>query len=259
MARDRRLRSSGVTARDHRDAASLACSTGEMLRELRRQRRRPSGPARSTDPDAVAHRLLLTELRSRHPGDHVLSEEGRDDPSRLGAHRVWIIDPIDGTREYMEDARIDWAVHVALVADSIPAAGAIAIPDRELVYWTGARNVWGTRADGAPRLVVSRTRPPAFATQLAETLGLELVEMGSAGAKSAAVLGGEAVAYVHDGGMHEWDAAAPVAVATATGFHASHLDGSLVQFNQPRPWTPDLLVCRRERADEILTCLDRCR
>jgi 3'(2'), 5'-bisphosphate nucleotidase len=201
---------------------------------------------------------LVTELRSRHPEDHILSEEGLDDPARLGAPRVWIIDPLDGTREYMETPRLDWAVHVALVVEETPAAGAIAIPEREILYWTGARNLWAAHADSAPRLVVSRTRPPAFATRLAETLGLELVEMGSAGAKTAAVLAGEAVAYVHDGGMHEWDAAAPVAVAAATGFHASHLDGSTLRFNQPRPRIRDLLVCRRERAGEILTCLDRC-
>jgi 3'(2'), 5'-bisphosphate nucleotidase len=187
----------------------------------------------------------------------VLSEEATDDLARLDASRVWIIDPLDGTREYSE-GRHDWAVHVALWEGGALVAGAVALPGLDTVLTTDPAPVVPARDEAAPlRMAVSRSRPPAIATGVAEALGAELVAMGSAGFKVSAVVRGEADLYVHGGGQYEWDSAAPVAVAQAAGLHASRLDGSPLRYNQPDPYLPDLVVCRPEVADQVLAVIRR--
>jgi 3'(2'), 5'-bisphosphate nucleotidase len=217
--------------------------------------------------DKMSHTGLTIDLNRWRPSDAVLSEEGdREDPARLSADRVWIIDPLDGTREYAEEGRVDWAVHVALwsQASGRPGslvAGAIALPAQDRVLCTDypppypqvAQPAGGRRV----RIASSRTRPPAFLAALAEDVGADLVPMGSAGAKIAAVIGGEVDAYVHAGGQYEWDSAAPVAVATATGLHASRIDGSALEYNQADPRLPDLVVCRKDLAPRLLSALDQ--
>ncbi|MHB8693871.1 MAG: 3'(2'),5'-bisphosphate nucleotidase CysQ [Solirubrobacteraceae bacterium] len=204
--------------------------------------------------DAISQTLLSRALALHRPGDAVLSEEALDEIARLNERRVWIIDPLDGTREYGE-RRDDWAVHVALTIDGTPDACAVALPALDLVV---------SSADSAPlsppvaepkRIAVSRSRPPAAAQQLAERFGAELVPMGSAGFKAMAVLRGAVDAYVHSGGQYEWDSAAPVGVALAHGLHASRIDGSPLHYNRPDPLLPDLLICRPEFADQLLSAL----
>jgi 3'(2'), 5'-bisphosphate nucleotidase len=201
----------------------------------------------------VAEEFLLQQLRHRHPGEAVLSEESPDDGRRLTARRVWIVDPLDGTREFTE-GRDDWAVHVSLVIDGQAAAGAVALPAQGRTLSTD-QPPSVPRRRGPLRLVVSRSRPPTFIDELAGRLGARVLTMGSAGAKTVAVVDGTADAYVHAGGMYEWDAAAPVAVATAAGLHACRLDGSGLMFNRPDPYLPDLLVCRVELVDPLLATL----
>ena len=189
----------------------------------------------------------------------MLSEEStrseREDPRRLGASRTWIIDPLDGTREYSE-GRSDWAVHVARVEDHEPTAGAVALPARGMVLATDDPPSLPA-AHQPPRVVVSRSRPPIEAGQMAEALGAELLPMGSAGAKAMAVVRGEAELYPHSGGQHEWDSCAPVAVASAAGLHCSRLDGSALRYNQPSTYLPDLLICRVELAEAALSAAGR--
>jgi 3'(2'), 5'-bisphosphate nucleotidase len=203
----------------------------------------------------------MDALLQARPDDAVLSEEGDDGvdrPDRAGAARVWVVDPLDGTREYSE-GRDDFAVHIGLAVDGLPMVGAVALPGQDLVLVTGARRsrarTLAPRPDGPLRIVVSRTRPPAEAKRVAARLGAELVPMGSAGAKTAAVLRGSVDAYVHSGGQYEWDSAAPVAVAHSYGAYAARLDGSVLLYNQPDPWLPDLLVCRPELSGDILDAL----
>jgi len=185
------------------------------------------------------------------PDDAVLSEEGADNPIRLRSERVWIVDPLDGTREFSELGRKDWAVHVALWQSGELVAGAVALPAQGVTLAT-PDPAPPPDATEAPRIVVSRTRPPAIALQVRDHLNGTLVEMGSAGAKVAAVVQGLADVYVHAGGQYEWDSAAPVAVARAAGLHTSRIDGSPLQYNRPDPLLPDLVVCRREFADAVL-------
>lgn len=241
---------------DHRLALELAGDVGRALVDLRSRLL-----AEDVDPahlgarsDAVAHELIVGRLTDARPGDAVLSEEATGaehaDLSRLAAERVWIVDPLDGTREFRE-GRSDWAVHVALVEAHVPTAGAVALPDRGVVYGTD-RPLTLPPAAVAPRMVVSRTRPPIEAAAILAALGATLVEMGSAGAKAMAVLRGEVDLYVHSGGLNEWDACAPVAVALAAGLHASHLDGSPMRFNLADTDVSDLLVCRSELADATI-------
>jgi 3'(2'), 5'-bisphosphate nucleotidase len=243
-----------ATPDDHALAARLATDAGRLLVELRGKLSAEgiSGKPLGREGDARAHELLVARLAEVRPDDAVLSEEGRADPARLTAERVWIVDPLDGTREFGEVPRTDWAVHVALVIGGRPAAGAVALPARDLTLATDppppAPPAWG----GPPRVLVSRSRPPAEATRVAEALGGELVPLGSAGAKTMAVVLGEADVYAHSGGQYEWDSAAPVAVAAAAGLHVSRLDGSPLVYNQPDPYLPDLLVCRRELAERVI-------
>jgi 3'(2'), 5'-bisphosphate nucleotidase len=244
-----------TVADDHELAWQLAHEAGLRLLALRASGD-VSAQALRDAGDRLSHEYLMAELARLRPGDAVLSEEGADDQTRLAARRVWIIDPLDGTREFGEPGRIDWAVHVALWQDGELTAGAVALPaeDRVLSTWQ-PEHVPGLDAAARLRLVVSRSRPPAFVTRLAADLGAVEVPMGSAGAKAAAVITGQADAYVHSGGQHEWDSAAPVAVARAAGVHASRIDGSLLRYNQPDPRLPDLLICRVELAPRLLSAI----
>jgi 3'(2'), 5'-bisphosphate nucleotidase len=232
---------------DHALAAELAAEAGERLTALRAERgfADPSGLRKEGD---TASHLFLTEALSRlRPDDSVLSEEAtseeRLDPRRLRAERVWIVDPLDGTREFAEEGREDWAVHVALWERGTLTAGAVALPAQGRTLSTLEPPVPpAPRPDARPRIAVSRTRPPEFVRALAELAGADLVPIGSAGAKISAVLTGQVEAYVHAGGQYEWDSAAPVAVALASGVHASRVDGSPLVYNQPDPSLPDILV-----------------
>ncbi|EGD59127.1 inositol monophosphatase [Novosphingobium nitrogenifigens DSM 19370] len=207
--------------------------------------------------DATANAFLCHALRERRAGDGLLSEEEKDNPERLEHSRVWIVDPVDGTREYGE-ARADWAVHVGLAVDGVPTLGAVALPGadegRGIVLRSDAPRVVPPAPERL-RMVVSRTRPAKEAVAVAEALGAELVPMGSAGAKAMAVILGEADIYLHTGGQFEWDSCAPAAVALAHGLHASRADGSPLVYNQRDTYMPDLLICRREHAGPVLAAL----
>lgn len=245
--------------RDHAEAARIAEEAGELLVRLRARLSDEGVEARTLkdEGDRQANDLILHALRDTFPHDAVLSEEARDDRSRLDAERVWIVDPLDGTREFSEPPRVDWAVHVALVDGAgTPLAGAVALPGRGLVLGTDPPVVPAERQPGPPRVVVSRTRPPTEALAVAEALHGELVELGSAGAKAMAVVLGEVDVYVHSGGQYEWDSCAPVAVARAAGLHTSRIDGSPLVYNQPDVYLPDLLVCRPEYAQPVLDLLN---
>jgi 3'(2'), 5'-bisphosphate nucleotidase len=204
----------------------------------------------------------MAELAKERPDDAVLSEEGIDDKARLTAERVWIVDPLDGTREFGEPGRGDWAVHVALWARDAPAgsggliAGAVALPAQHRVLSTAAPvDAAGSRADRPLRLVVSRTRASALVKEVAALLNAELVPCGSAGAKVATVVTGENDVYLHSGGFYEWDTAAPAAVARASGFHVSRIDGSPAVYNLENPLLPDILVCQPAIASQLLNAI----
>lgn len=249
-----------ATAEDHRLAAELAESTGALLLETRtRLLDEHSEIAEIKDiGDATAHRHLMKMLGEERPDDAILSEEAsadeRHDSTRLTAPRVWIIDPVDGTREYGE-GRDDWAVHVALVEGGVPTAGAVALPGADLVLSTAQPPTAASPHDPL-RIVVSRTRPPAEAERVAEVLGAELIPMGSAGAKAMAVVRGLADVYVHSGGQFEWDSAAPVAVATAAGLSCTRIDGTALRYNRVDTYLPDLLICHPEHAAMILDLIN---
>jgi 3'(2'), 5'-bisphosphate nucleotidase len=250
-------------ASDGAFAAWLAAKAGELLAGLRAEIGFGDPEALRRAGDKQSHELLLAEFARWRPADEVLSEEGvPDDPARLTAERVWIVDPLDGTREYGEEGRTDWAVHVGLwnSASGSLVAGAVALPALQRVLGTEPPPAYPSMqpdvaAGGPIRIVTSRTRPPSFLTRLAGEVGGLLVPLGSAGAKVAAVITGEADAYIHGGGQYEWDSAAPVAVALATGLHASRIDGGPLVYNQPDPSLPDLLVCRTDLAPRLLSAL----
>jgi 3'(2'), 5'-bisphosphate nucleotidase len=225
-------------------ARDLAVVAGHRLVELRARGGTPDELRHAGDQ--LAHEFLTAELARLRPDDRVLSEEGADDPARLGADRVWIVDPLDGTREFGETGRTDWAVHVALWERRAGGltAGAVALPAQDEVLSTvNPPPLPGDPPDKPLRIVVSRSRPASFLPRMAELAGADLVPLGSAGAKVAAVLLGQADGYVHAGGQYEWDSAAPVAVARAAGFHASRIDGSELSYNQSDLLMPDILVC----------------
>jgi 3'(2'), 5'-bisphosphate nucleotidase len=184
-----------------------------------------------------------------------MSEEGVEDPRRFTGERCWIVDPLDGTNEFGEFGRSDWAVHVALWERGTLTAGAVSLPAIDLVFATDPAPVLPAATRPRPRLITSRTRNPYSAVVVANALGCDAVRLGSAGAKTMAVVLGEADIYVHDGGMYQWDSAAPAAVAMAAGLHVSRIDGSPMVYNERDPWLPDLLVCRRELADDTLAAL----
>jgi 3'(2'), 5'-bisphosphate nucleotidase len=293
-----------MTGDDHALARDLAEQAGQRLLELRARGGEPDLLRKAGD--RLSHEFLTRELADRRPGDVVLSEEGADHPARLAARRVWIVDPLDGTREFGEPGRTDWAVHVALwersdasgpgdllaprgtTPPSPPGdltAGAVALPAQgttgrvlstldppspqrcdiesartaTMSHRVGpAGGAGGDEADeasGRIRIVVSRTRAPQFVRNIADLIDAELVPLGSAGAKVAAVIGGEVDAYVHGGGFYEWDTAAPVAVARAAGFHASRIDGSALVYNQADLLMPDILVCRPALAGTLLQAI----
>lgn len=240
-------------------AARLAEIAGELLLELRSTgfAAGQSGKELSDRGDRQSDDLLLLELATARPEDAVLSEETADSPARLTADRVWIIDPLDGSREYGMEGRTDWAVHVALWerGHGITAA-AVAQPGLAAVYGTDTiSSLERAVAGDALRFLVSDSRPPAWAAPVAAALGAELVPMGSAGAKAIAVVRGEYDAYLHDGGQWEWDSAAPVGVALAAGIHATRVDGSPLIYNSEHPYLPDLLICRPELADALLDAI----
>jgi 3'(2'), 5'-bisphosphate nucleotidase len=251
-----------TAAEDHALARELAAEAGRRLLDLR---------ARGGDPDVLrkagdrrSHEFLVEALAVRRPDDVVLSEEAADSPERLSAARVWIVDPLDGTREFGEPGRLDWAVHVALWERRAAGGagditvGAVALPAQGKTLstldpvLTGPDDPGGT---GAVRIVVSRTRAPGFVQDISGLIDVELVPLGSAGAKVASVVCGDADAYIHGGGFYEWDTAAPVAVARAAGFHASRVDGSALAYNQADLKMPDILVCRPALAGALLEAI----
>ena len=246
---------SDIVANDHALAAWLAEAAGERLLAVRAEGL--EGKELKDAGDQAAHELLMGLLATYRPDDAVLSEEGKDDKARLSAARVWIIDPLDGTREFSEPPRDDWAVHVALWSHGDLIAGAVAQPALaasaiQSTFHTGAAPVVPPRTSERIRIAVSRSRPPAFVQALAEELDAELVPMGSAGVKMMSVVRDISDAYVHAGGQYEWDSAAPVAVARAAGLFTSRVDGSPLVYNQDDVYLPDVIVCRPELADPIL-------
>jgi 3'(2'), 5'-bisphosphate nucleotidase len=250
-----------MTGDDHVLARDLAGQAGQRLLELRAQGGDPDVLRKAGD--RLSHEFLTAALAALRPGDVVLSEEGADNPARLGARRVWIVDPLDGTREFGEPGRTDWAVHVALWEransgeEGDLTAGAVALPAQDMVLSTAEPSapLPEDGASGRIRIVVSRSRPPGFVRNISGLINAELVPLGSAGAKVAAVVCGEVDAYVHGGGFYEWDTAAPVAVATAAGFHVSRIDGSDVSYNRDNPLLPDILVCRPAIAGLLLDAI----
>ncbi|MFT4295303.1 MAG: 3'(2'),5'-bisphosphate nucleotidase CysQ [Micropruina sp.] len=240
-------------------ATALAQGAGEILLRLREQL---GDDIDGATGDAESNTYLLRELAAQRPDDAVLSEEAADDLRRLDADRVWIIDPLDGTREFTERTpeggwRPDFAVHVALWTRAAGlTAGVVGLPARNLVHRSDAAPVTFPDTAGRPlRVAVSRTRPPRLVTELGKHLDVELVPMGSAGVKVMSVVTGETDAYIHGGGQYEWDSAAPVAVALGAGLHASRLDGSPLVYNRENPWLPDLLVCHPSKAAELVALL----
>lgn len=237
-------------------AATLASEAAELLVALRGGDL--TGKALGKEGDQRSNHLLLGRLAEFRPGDAVLSEESADNKERLTADRVWIIDPLDGTREYSMAGRIDWAVHVALWERGDLTVGAVALPSLGITYTsnpepiTPAIGLAPARTDDRPRVVISGSRPPVFSEAVAAAIGGELVPMGSAGAKAMAVVRGEVDAYVHAGGQYEWDSAAPVAVARAHGLWCGRIDGTELLYNRDDVYLPDLIICRPELTDAIV-------
>lgn len=234
-------------------AAHLADVAGKLLLDVRASGMF-EGKALGNAGDQTANQFLCHAIRAQRPDDGLLSEEEKDSGDRLAKSRVWIIDPVDGTREYGEE-RVDWAVHIALAIDGKPVIGAVALPGLGLVLRSDQTDPLPP-APATPRMVVSRTRPAAEAVAVAEAIGAELVPMGSAGAKAMAIVRGEAEIYLHTGGQYEWDSCAPVAVAAAHGLHVSRVDGSALVYNQADVYMPDLLICRPEWADKVLALVN---
>jgi 3'(2'), 5'-bisphosphate nucleotidase len=238
-------------------AARLATDAGRRLVDLRA--RMFAAGASTWDVkdagDALSQEYLAQEFAIHRPSDAVLSEEGAEDPRRYDSDRVWIIDPLDGTREYGEEGRSDWAVHVALWSIDRFVAGAVSLPAIERTFTTDPPSPIPEFDRDRPRLVTSRSRAPYAAVLVAEGLGCDAVRLGSAGAKAMSILLGHADIYVHDGGMYQWDSAAPAAVALAAGLHASRIDGRPLVYNERDPWLPDFIVCRPELAESVLKAL----
>lgn len=230
-------------------AAYLAKEAGRILLDLRNTSdlaEKELGKA----GDLAANQFLCAAIALHRPDDGLLSEESKDTDARLSKSRVWIVDPVDGTREYGE-GRTDWAVHIALAIDGVPTIGAVALPGLDIVLRTDRPQPLPV-AQKPARMVVSRTRPAAEAVAVADKIGAQLIPMGSAGAKAMAVVRGEADIYLHSGGQYEWDSCAPAAVALAHGLHVSGIDGSPLLYNQRDTYMPDLLICHKEQADELL-------
>lgn len=235
-------------------AAKLAADAGALLLELRKNSDL-SGKQLGDAGDKTANEMLVAALRELRPDDGLLSEESKDTVERLSKDRVWIIDPVDGTREYSE-GREDWAVHVGLAIDGKPSVGAVSLPGLGLTLRSDLPITLPVRASKS-RLAVSRTRPAKEAVAVAKILDAELIPMGSAGAKAMAIIRGEADIYLHSGGQYEWDNCAPVAVAKAHGLHCSRIDGSPLIYNQQDTYLPDLLICHKQDADRILELVNK--
>lgn len=232
-------------------AADIAGEAGELLRSL--QNCGLTGAELGDRGDREANTLILARLRAARPDDFILSEEAADDLARCAASRVWVVDPLDGTREYAA-GRDDWAVHIGLSVEGIPAVGAVALPARGLVLTSDPPpSPVATRLP--PRIAVSRTRPPPEAMAVAAAIEAELLPMGSAGAKAMAVVLGEAEIYLHSGGQYVWDNCAPAAVALAAGLHVSRIDGSPLVYNCADTWLPDLLICAKPLAEQVLALI----
>jgi 3'(2'), 5'-bisphosphate nucleotidase len=234
---------------DVRLAERLATEAGAILLGLRNSSGL-SGKELGKAGDEAANAYLMRTLRAARPDDAIISEEEKDNHSRLSASRAWIVDPLDGTREYGE-GRTDWAVHVALAIDGVATVGAVALPGLDLTLTSGSPRTLPP-ANDPPKMLVSRTRPAREAVEVASAVGAELLPMGSAGAKAMAVVRGEADIYLHTGGQYEWDNCAPVAVAQAAGLHVSRVDGSPLRYNNEDTYLPDLLICRPEFAEQVL-------
>lgn len=235
-------------------ATALAEHTGQLLVQHRQQlaeRGNVSVWQLKDSADLLAHHFLMDAFAAVRPDDAVLSEEGHDNRARVNQRRVWIVDPLDGTNEYGE-GRADWAVHIALWEDHTLTAGAVSLPSINTVFSTDPAPVVPPKEGIKPRLVTSRNRAPYAAILVAENLDCDAFRLGSAGAKAMSIIMGEADIYVHDGGMHQWDSAAPAAVALAAGLHASRLDGSPLEYNDADTWLPDFFVCRPEYVEDIL-------
>lgn len=241
------------TAEDHAVARAVAVEAGRLLVALRAERADTWPDRLRAEGDRRAHLRILELLTDLRPDDAVLSEEGYDDRNRLGSERVWVVDPLDGTREFGERGRTDWAVHIALAEGGEVTAGAVALPALGEIFATDEPPVVPPVGGRRLRVVTSRSRLPHLSHAVAEALDADLVPMGSAGAKAMAVVRGDVDAYAHAGGMYEWDSAAPVAVAASAGLHVSRMDGSPLRYNRSDPWLPDVLICRPELAR---TCLE---
>ncbi|RDC59168.1 3'(2'),5'-bisphosphate nucleotidase [Alteripontixanthobacter maritimus] len=232
-------------------AAHLAHEAGRIALRVRAESGL-EGRGLGDEGDRRANEYLVAALREARPDDGILSEESKDTEARLSKSRVWIVDPVDGTREYGE-GRSDWAVHVALSVDGAPTIGAVALPGLAGGTVLRSDEVRPLEPyDAAPRFLVSRSRPAKEAVAVAEAMGGDLIPMGSAGAKAMAVVRGEAEIYLHSGGQYEWDNCAPAAVALAHGLHASRIDGAPLTYNHRETWLPDLLICRPELAGQVL-------
>jgi 3'(2'), 5'-bisphosphate nucleotidase len=239
-------------------ASHLAVQAGILLVTLRSELRAQGAPwwRVMDEGDAAAHHYLAKALHAARPDDGLLSEEGRDGPGRLSRRRVWVVDPLDGTNEFGEPGRPDWAVHVCLTVEGRPDIGAVSLPAEGLVFSTRDAPVVPEKPEpGIVRLACSRNHASYAAVVVAEQVATHVLRMGSAGAKAMAVVRGMADVYVHAGGMYEWDSAAPAAVALAAGLHVSRLDGTPLVYNKPDPWSPDLIICRPELADPVLDAL----
>ena len=249
---------SDASGDDHRIAAEIAEATGVMLVRLRAELV-SAGVASwrvMDEGDMQAHHFIVERLGALRPGDAILSEEGRDGPARLSADRVWVVDPLDGTNEFGQPGRSDWAVHIALAVRGEPLVGAVALPAVGVVYGTVDPPPYPPAIDGRRlRVITSRSRSSHAAAVVAHSLDADIVTLGSAGAKAMAIVTGDADIYAHSGGQYEWDNAAPAAVAMSAGLHVSRLDGSPLIYNRPDPWLPDLLICRKELRDDVLAAL----
>lgn len=239
---------------DHALALELAREAGRMLLVLQATSGL-GGAALGAEGDRIANDYLMGMLRLRRGHDATLSEEEQDGPDRLSCRRVWIVDPLDGTREFSE-GRDDWAVHVALAQDGEAVAGAVALPARNLCFGTHMAQHATEWTPHAPRILISRSRACDEAQHIADVLGGSISLMGSAGAKAMAIIRGDADIYINSGGLNEWDAAAPIAVARAFGLHASRIDGSPIRFNQRTPFIPDLLICHPAMARPVMAAVN---
>ena len=243
---------------DQQLASRVATDAGAMLVELRDELVAEGIHYwdLKDEGDVAGHRYIMSALTAARPDDVILSEEAADNRKRLNATRVWIIDPIDGTNEFAEHPRHDWAIHIALWEAGELTAASVALPTLGITFDASPAAVVPPSTRAKPLLVTSRSRNPYCAVMVANALGCDVARLGSAGAKAMAVVMGEADIYVHDGGMYQWDSAAPSAVAKAAGLHVSRIDGSPLKYNQESLWLPDFLVCRTELAEPALNALN---